>query len=56
MAKAILTTKVDPTYDDLPDTVTRLINRERRPLVPSRPDERPHSQFLQFHRRQVFKG
>lgn len=30
----------------VPDTITRLINPERRLLVPSRPDERPHSQFL----------
>jgi putative restriction endonuclease len=40
----------------VPDTVTRLINQERRLLVPNRPDERPHSQFLQYHREQVFKG
>lgn len=40
----------------VPDTITRLINTERRLLVPSRPDERPHSQFLQYHREQVFKG
>lgn len=40
----------------VPDTVTRLINPERSLLVPNRPDERPHSQFLQFHRRRVFKG
>ncbi|NRP17895.1 hypothetical protein LPJGGPFB_01122 [Ensifer adhaerens] len=39
-----------------PDTVTRVINPERRLLVPSRPDERPHSQFLQYHRERVFKG
>lgn len=40
----------------IPDTVTRLINQERRLLVPSRFEERPHSQFLQYHRREVFKG
>jgi len=40
----------------VPDTITRLNNPERRLLVPSRPHERPHSQFLQYHRRQVFKG
>ncbi|THK35618.1 restriction endonuclease [Ensifer sp. MPMI2T] len=40
----------------VPDTITRLINPERRLLVPARPDERPHSQFLQYHREQVFKG
>ncbi len=40
----------------VPDTITRLINPERRLLVPSRPDDRPHSQFLQYHRDNVFKG
>jgi putative restriction endonuclease len=40
----------------VPDTVSRLINQERRLLVPSRADERPHSQFLQYHRERVFKG
>ncbi len=40
----------------VPDTITRLMNPERRLLVPSRPDERPHSQFLQYHREKVFKG
>lgn len=40
----------------VPDTVTRLINQERRLLVPSRSDERPHWQFLQYHRERVFKG
>ncbi|MBY2998419.1 HNH endonuclease [Rhizobium leguminosarum] len=40
----------------VPDTVTRLINPERRLLVPARVDERPHSQFLQYHREKAFKG
>ncbi|MGV1758855.1 HNH endonuclease [Rhizobium sp. A22-96] len=40
----------------VPDTILRLMNPERRLLVPERPDERPHSQFLQYHREQVFKG
>lgn len=40
----------------VPDTITRVINPERRLLVPLRPDERPHSQFLQYHRERVFKG
>lgn len=40
----------------VPDTITRLINPEQRLLVPSRADERPHSQFLQYHREKVFKG
>lgn len=40
----------------VPDTISRLINPERRLLVPARADERPHSQFLQYHRENVFKG
>ncbi|MBP1870720.1 HNH endonuclease [Ensifer adhaerens] len=40
----------------VPDTITRLINSERRLLVPTRGDERPHSQFLQYHREYMFKG
>ncbi|MBA8836645.1 hypothetical protein GGE39_006631 [Rhizobium leguminosarum] len=40
----------------VPDTITQLINPERHLLVPPRPDERPHSQFLQYRREQVFKG
>ncbi|ODT19855.1 MAG: hypothetical protein ABS35_20900 [Kaistia sp. SCN 65-12] len=40
----------------VPDTVSRLINQERRLLVPALPENRPHSQFLQYHRREVFKG
>lgn len=43
---------VDDDYSPLiasggvPDTITRIVNPERRLLVPSRPDEQPHSQFL----------
>lgn len=40
----------------VPDTIMRLINPDRRLLVPARPDDRPHSQFLQYHRQKVFKG
>ncbi|MDR6190597.1 putative restriction endonuclease [Agrobacterium pusense] len=40
----------------VPDTIMQLMKLERRVLVPSRPDERPHSQFLQYHREEVFKG
>ncbi|MGO8255558.1 HNH endonuclease [Rhizobium ruizarguesonis] len=40
----------------VPDAVARLINQERRLLVPNRPDERPNSQFLHYHRERVFKG
>jgi putative restriction endonuclease len=42
--------------NSVPDTVLRLVNPERRLLVPSRADDRPHSQFLAYHRREVFKG
>jgi putative restriction endonuclease len=40
----------------VPDTVSRLINPQRRLLVPAQPENRPHSQFLRYHRREVFKG
>ena len=42
--------------DRIPDTISRLVNPSGRLLPPARPDERPHSQFLKFHREQVFKG
>ena len=40
----------------IPDTVARLINPERRLRLPSRPEHRPHPQFLRYHREHVFKG
>jgi putative restriction endonuclease len=40
----------------VPDTATRLTNPVRRLLVPTPADERPHSQFLKYHRQKVFKG
>lgn len=40
----------------VPNTVTGLINPERYLLVRARADERPHSQFLQHHRNEAFKG
>lgn len=40
----------------VPDTISRMMNPERRLILPERPGERPHSQFLQYHRAQVFKG
>lgn len=40
----------------VPDTVFRLINRDRKLLLPTRADYRPHYQFLQYHREVVFKG
>lgn len=40
----------------VPDTIMRLVNPEHRLLLPSRHDEHPHQQFLQYHRANVFKG
>lgn len=42
--------------DRIPDTISRLIDPSRRLILPARSDERPHPQFLKFHREQVFKG
>lgn len=42
--------------DRVPDTVTRMFSAERRVLLPRRDDLRPHPQFLDYHRRVVFKG
>ena len=38
------------------DGVLALINRDRRALLPSRPSDRPHPHFLQWHRRHCFKA
>jgi len=40
----------------VPEPVLRLVNRDGRLKLPERPEFRPHSQFLQFHRETVFKG
>jgi putative restriction endonuclease len=41
----------------VPDSVVRLINADRKLRLPlSRPELKPHPQFLQFHRQHVFKG
>jgi len=40
----------------VPEPVLRLVNRDGRLKLPARPEFRPHSQFLQFHRETVFKG
>jgi putative restriction endonuclease len=40
----------------VPDTVLRLINPDRHLRLPARLDQRPHPQFLRYHRDQVFKG
>jgi putative restriction endonuclease len=42
--------------DRLPDTVERLLDGNRKLLLPQRPDMHPHSKFLQYHRREIFKG
>jgi putative restriction endonuclease len=40
----------------VPDTIKRLINPERKLLLPRRLEFRPHRQFLSYHRHAVFKG
>ncbi|MES2056594.1 MAG: HNH endonuclease [Pseudomonadota bacterium] len=42
--------------DRLPDTVDRLLAGNSKLAVPARSDLRPHPQFLDYHRREVFKG
>lgn len=42
--------------DRVPDTIHRLANADGKLKVPSRPELRPHPQFLRFHRESVFKG
>jgi putative restriction endonuclease len=42
--------------DRLPDTIDRIIGGRTKLLLPSRMDLRPHPKFLEFHRREVFKG
>lgn len=41
--------------DRVPKPVHRLVNPDGRLRLPSRPEFRPHPQFLQFHRDTVFK-
>ncbi|WP_137390933.1 HNH endonuclease [Rhodoligotrophos defluvii] len=40
----------------VPDTVIRLLDPERQLRLPSRAEDRPHPQFLKYHRERVFKG
>jgi putative restriction endonuclease len=40
----------------VPDTILRLIDSQRRLSLPPRPEDRPHPQFLRYHRTEVFKG
>lgn len=43
--------------DRVPDTVTRIINPDRKLRLPLlRSELRPHSQFLRYHRETIFKG
>jgi putative restriction endonuclease len=39
----------------IPEDLDRLLPRERRLLLPERPDLRPHPTFLRWHREHVFK-
>jgi putative restriction endonuclease len=40
----------------LPDTAVRLLNQNHRLLLPTRADMRPHRHYLNFYRKNVFKG
>lgn len=40
----------------LPDTATRLLNPDGKLRLPGRQDLLPHPKFLEYHRREVFKG
>lgn len=40
----------------LPDTALRLLNEDRRLILPRRADMRPHQHYLGYHREKVFKG
>ena len=40
----------------IPDTVERLLGDNRKLLLPERPDMYPHNNFLDYHRREIFKG
>ena len=42
--------------DRLPDTVERLLGGNSKLLVPERAELRPHQKFLDYHRREIFKG
>ncbi|QQG65679.1 HNH endonuclease [Desulfobulbus oligotrophicus] len=42
--------------DRLPDTVMRLLNENRRLILPPRTDVRPHRHYLNYHRENIFKG
>jgi putative restriction endonuclease len=42
--------------DRLPEAAARLLNADGRARAPASPAFRPHPRFLDFHRREVFKG
>jgi len=42
--------------DRVPDTVSRLLGGNSSLILPKRADLQPHPQFLDYHRREVFKG
>ncbi|OHT20221.1 HNH endonuclease [Edaphosphingomonas haloaromaticamans] len=42
--------------DRLPDTATRLLNADGKLRLPGRADLLPHPKFLEYHRREIFKG
>ena len=42
--------------DRLPDTIGRLLGGNNYLIVPQRSELRPHQKFLNYHRREIFKG
>lgn len=42
--------------DRVPDTIGRMLVGRKKLLLPIRPEIRPHPKFLEFHRREIFKG
>lgn len=40
----------------LPDTALRLLNEDRRLILPERTDMLPHHRYLTYHRDRIFKG
>lgn len=42
--------------DRLPDTVMRLLNANRKLILPPRGDMIPHPHYLNYHRENIFKG
>ena len=42
--------------EKVPETVQRLINPDRRMILPTQLDLRPNPQWLRYHRETIFKG